>query len=99
MIKRIVLMELPSEKEALFLDIFDHAKDEIRSQKGCMGLELLKNNEHGKSILCTISFWNSETDLENYRSSDLFQSTWAAVKPLFSDRARAWTLKPVETLA
>ena len=98
MIKRIVLMELTPGNEALFLDIFDRVKSEIRSQKGCMGIELLRSNINERTSLWTISSWDSEQDLESYRSSPLFQKTWASVKPLFSDKARAWTLTSIEML-
>jgi len=98
MIKRIVLMELKPGNEAIFLDIFDQVKSEIRTQKGCMGIELLRSDMNEKTSLWTISSWQSEEDLETYRSSSLFQKTWASVKPLFSDKARAWTLTSIETL-
>ena len=98
MIKRIVLMELKPGNEAIFLDIFDQVKSEIRTQKGCMGIELLRSNMNEKISLWTISSWQSEEDLETYRSSSLFQKTWASVKSLFSDKARAWTLTSIETL-
>ena len=98
MIKRIVLMELKPGNEAIFLDIFDQVKSEIRTQKGCIGIELLRSNMNEKTSLWTISSWQSEEDLETYRSSSLFQKTWASVKPLFSDKARAWTLTSIETL-
>ena len=99
MIKRIVTMHLRPETEALFLDIFELAKNEIRSQKGCMGLELLRSELDGKVSLWTISSWQSETDLENYRASLLFQKTWNAVKPLFSEKANAWSLTPIAYLS
>jgi quinol monooxygenase YgiN len=99
MIKRVVLMNLRPETEALFLDIFEHAKNEIRSQKGCMGLELLRSEHDGKVSLWTISSWQSEADLESYRASPLFQKTWNAVKPLFSEKANAWSLTPIAYLS
>ena len=92
-------MEMIPGKEALFLDIFEDAKDEIRSRKGCMVLELLQSSFEGKTTLWTISSWESADDLESYRSSPLFQKTWSAVKPLFSDKASAWTLIPIENLS
>jgi len=92
-------MHLRPETEALFLDIFELAKKEIRSQKGCMGLELLRSELDGKVSLWTISSWQSERDLENYRDSPLFQKTWKAVKPLFSEKAKAWSLITIEYMA
>ena len=92
-------MEILPGKEALFLDIFEEVKNEIRSREGCMSLELLQSQHEGKTILWTISSWMSDADLESYRKSDLFQKTWSAVKPLFSGKARAWTLNPIESEA
>lgn len=99
MVKRIVIMELLPDKEGLFLDIFDQVKKQIRAQEGCRGLEILKSEEDGRISLWTISLWKDESDLERYRSSTLFKQTWSEVKPLFSGKARAWTLTSIETLA
>ena len=98
MIKRIVCMELLPGNEALFLDTFEVVKKQIRGQEGCNGLELLKSEENGHVSVWTISFWNHEMDLERYRSSDLFLKTWSTVKPLFSGKARAWTLTTIDIL-
>jgi hypothetical protein len=98
MIKRIVMMELLPGKEALFLDIFEDVKKEIRAQAGCEGLEVLRSEQDGHISVWTISYWHSADDLNAYRSSDLFKKTWSAVKPLFSGKARAWTLTPIESL-
>ena len=92
-------MELLPGKEGLFLDIFDTVKKQIRAQEGCTGLEILRSEEDGRISLWTISLWENEGDLEGYRSSDLFKQTWSKVKPLFSAKARAWTLTSIETLA
>lgn len=99
MIKRIVAMDLLPGQEAAFLNIFDQAKHQIRAMNGCIGLEVLKGQHDGQLSIWTISFWESEEDLERYRSSTLFKATWAAVKPLFSGKARAWTLTPIELLS
>lgn len=89
-------MELKPGTEDSFLEIFILVKEEIRSQRGCMGLELLRSVNKGETILWTISLWQSVDELETYRASPLFQRTWAAVKPLFASKASAWTLSPIE---
>ena len=99
MIKRIVMMELLPGREGLFLDIFEQVKMDIRAQKGCLGLEVLQSSQNGHVSVWTISLWESELDLDLYRSSPLFKQTWSSVKPLFSDKARAWTLTSIETLS
>ena len=92
-------MELLPGKEGLFLDIFDQVKKPLRAREGCRGLEILKSEEDGRISLWTISLWKNESDLDDYRSSPLFKKTWSEVKPLFSGKARAWTLTSIETLA
>ena len=98
MVKRIVLMELQPGTEIRFLEIFETVKQDIRAQRGCLGLELLRSSNDGKTSLWTISLWQSVDDLETYRASALFHKTWSEVKPLFSGRASAWTLTSVDTL-
>ena len=96
MIKRIVMMQLLPEKEALFLDIFEDVKRDIRNQEGCTDLEILRSEQGSIISVWTISLWTSEEALNQYRSSALFQKTWANVKPLFSSKAHAWTLTMIE---
>ena len=92
-------MELLPGREPVFLDIFEKAKMQIRLQEGCQGLELLRSARDGSISVWTISLWNSNEDLDRYRSSDLFKNTWTAVKPLFSGKARAWTLTTIEEVS
>lgn len=98
MIKRIVRMDIRPDQEALFLDIFERVKRDIRTRPGCLGLEVLRSGQSGEINIWTISLWASEADLEAYRRSELFTSTWAAVKPLFATKAQAWTLTPLEEI-
>jgi len=90
------MMPLLSGNEPLFLDIFEKAKAAIRAQEGCLALEVLRSEQDGMVSVWTISSWTSESALEGYRKSDLFKITWAAVKPLFSGKATAWTLTSIE---
>ena len=98
MVKRIVVMELLPGTEGRFLDIFDAIKNEIRSQRGCMSLELLRSSNKEETSIWTISLWQSIDDLETYRSSPLFQKTWSEVKTLFLNKAKAWTLTSIDLL-
>ena len=98
MVKRIVIMHLRPGTEDRFLEIFEHIKSEVRSHQGCMGLELLRSANPSESNICTIRLWQSADDLETYRTSALFQKTWAAVKLLFASRAQAWTLSFIDHL-
>ncbi len=80
------------------MNIFDVVKNEIRTQRGCMGLELLRTTNKEETCVWTISFWESIDDLETYRASPLFQKTWAEIKPFFVAKAQAWTLESIEIL-
>ena len=92
-------MDLLPGTEGQFLDIFDTVKKQIRASEGCLGLEVLRSVEEGSVSVWTISLWESEKALDQYRSSPLFKETWSAVKPLFSGKAKAWTLTSIEVIA
>ena len=98
MIKRIVVMHLMPGKVEQFIEIFEHIKQEVRNQQGCLSLELLRSAHPEESNVCTLSLWQSANDLETYRASALFRKTWDQVKPLFDAKAQAWTFTTVEAL-
>ena len=91
MFTRIVKMEFKEENVSDFLDNFEVVKEKIRSFPGCTFLELYRD-KNDKAIFFTYSRWNDETDLENYRNSDLFQTVWSQTKPLFREKAAAWSV-------
>jgi len=97
MITRIVRMHFrPGESEA-FLDIFNASKYMIRQFEGCEHLCLY--NEAGlPDVFFTYSTWTSAEDLDAYRNSKLFRSTWTKTKALFADKAQAWSIEEVETV-
>ncbi|MBL4670468.1 MAG: antibiotic biosynthesis monooxygenase [Flavobacteriales bacterium] len=80
-----------------FLNNFNQVKDKIRSFEGVEHLELLNNNTH-TNIYFTYSIWKSEEYLEKYRHSDLFKNVWAKTKPLFIEKAEAWSLNSLVKL-
>lgn len=92
-------MEVQPGLEAAFFNTFEQVKKEIRAQPGCLGLEVLQGQHHHHVTLCTVSLWIDESALENYRSSQLFKNTWSSVKPLFANKAQAWTLTPIESIS
>jgi (4S)-4-hydroxy-5-phosphonooxypentane-2,3-dione isomerase len=92
MIVRIVKMTFDPAKVSEFLTVFNESKTFIRNRKGCTHLELL-NDIHAKNIFFTYSYWDSETDLNNYRNSNLFENVWAKTKPLFIAKAEAWSVE------
>lgn len=98
MINRIVKMTFREEELDSFLEVFEASKDKIRNFPGVKHLELLQDVKQ-KNVLFTYSLWESEDDLENYRHSELFKKTWAKTKPLFSEKAQAWSTKSLHRLA
>jgi heme-degrading monooxygenase HmoA len=80
-----------------FLANFEANKKKIRGFKGCNFLELYRD-QNNTNIFFTYSYWDSETDLNNYRHSELFKSVWAKTKPLFNDKPEAWSVSKLVSL-
>lgn len=74
-----------------FKTLFENTKNNIRSMPGCHFLSLY--SELNTNILYTHSIWDSIDDLENYRNSNLFETTWAKTKILFNQKPEAWTVE------
>lgn len=91
MFVRIVKMGFHEENVAAFLDNFEKVKQDIRNFPGNRLLELYRDKAD-PSLFFTYSYWETEEHLETYRKSDLFCSTWAATKPLFKQKAEAWSV-------
>ena len=92
MIIRIVKMNFKPENISAFQEIFNESKHLIRAMPGCSHLELL-NDINAPEIFFTYSFWDSESDLTNYRNSSLFSTVWSKTKILFSSKAEAWSVE------
>lgn len=87
----------PGERDA-FLAIFNASKHRIRQFDGCQHLGLY--NEAGlPDVFFTYSIWSSKAHLDAYRNSELFQATWSETKALFAEKAQAWSMDEVETVA
>jgi len=97
MLVRIVKMSFSEEHIDTFLANFHHNKIEIRNFKGCRLLELYRDKQDS-NVFFTYSYWNSETDLEHYRNSELFKTVWAQTKPLFNNKPQAWSVEKIESL-
>ena len=92
MVKRIVKLTFRAELVPDFLSIFEESKDKIRALDGNLHLELLRDIAQ-PNVLFTLSVWENEQALENYRASELFKTTWARTKALFAEKAAAWTVE------
>jgi heme-degrading monooxygenase HmoA len=90
MIKRLVKLTFQADKTAAFEQIFEDSKNRIRQMQGCQHVELLHDTGQ-PTVYFTLSLWESAADLEAYRQSELFETTWAKTKILFADRPQAWS--------
>jgi quinol monooxygenase YgiN len=91
MIVRLVKMVFQKDKLEDFKNIFQQSQPKIALMDGCLSVQLHQDVNHPQ-VFFTISEWQSEVHLENYRNSQLFISTWKKVKPMFTSKAEAWSL-------
>ena len=92
MIKRLVKLSLSEAYILDFKELFGLKENEIKSFKGCAHLEIWQDCDN-PTIFFTYSIWESEDALNAYRSSLLFKSIWPNVKPMFKEKAEAWSVK------
>lgn len=97
MLVRIVKMSFADEHIETFLSNFHIHKTQIRTFNGCSLLELYRDQSE-PNIFFTYSYWDNESNLEAYRQSDLFKSVWSLTKPLFNDKAQAWSVDKIVSL-
>ena len=91
MIVRLVKMVFKESEIDNFKLIFESAQSKIVLVQGCLKVDLRQDIEQTE-IFFTISHWEGENDLENYRKSELFINIWKQVKPFFKEKAEAWSL-------
>ena len=94
-LQRIVKMSFQPEKVNDFLRLYSEVQHKISSFPGCHGVKLLREKKEG-SIFFTYSVWDSERDLNSYRSSELFSRVWKEMKSYCNDRPEAWSLDHIE---
>lgn len=97
MITRIVRMSFEPETTDQFQEIFNHSKLKIRAMQGCKYLSLHQDH-HLSNVFYTISKWDSQEDLDNYRKSEVFEATWAKTKVLFNDKPMAHSLEEIDVI-
>ena len=73
-----------------FKSFFDKIKLRVNDFEGCKGMQLLQDCKN-PSVFFTYSLWESEEDLDRYRSSETFGEVWSQIKPWFKDSPEAWT--------
>jgi len=90
MIVRIVKLTFREDEIEAFKKILADSKEKIRAFPGVLHLQMLQSADN-PCIFFTYSHWENKEALQNYRHSDLFIATWAKTKPLFSEKAEAWS--------
>jgi len=93
-ITRIVRMVFEEEKIDDFLQLFHATYSRIRFFEGCGFLELHRDADQ-PNVLYTMSRWTDASALEQYRSSELFLTTWAQTKQYFAGKPQAWSLENI----
>lgn len=97
MLVRIVKMSFHQENIPTFLENFDLMKEKIRNAPGNRLLELYQD-KNNPELFFTYSFWEEESDLENYRNSELFYAVWQFTKKLFNSKPEAWSVNQMVSL-
>ena len=97
MLIRIVRMTFRPDEIDAFMAIFVQSHEKIRAFPGCHHLNLLRDLDN-PAVRLTYSLWESPDALEAYRKSALFQTTWAATKVLFAEKAVAFSAEKVGVL-
>ena len=97
MFVRIVKLSFHAENIPTFLENFELIKEKIRNAPGNRLLELYQDKQNPE-LFFTYSYWDAETDLENYRNSELFYEVWQFTKKLFNDKPEAWSVDKLVSL-
>ncbi|MBX3101467.1 MAG: antibiotic biosynthesis monooxygenase [Bacteroidetes bacterium] len=97
MLVRFVTMRFRPEAVGHFRQVFAESKDKIAAMPGCLGVQLLPDEEEPHCFY-TWSEWTDADALDAYRHSELFAATWARTKPLFRAKPTAvsWYRFPVQ---
>jgi len=91
-ILRIVKMEFRIDQLDDFDGLFVSNEAAIAGMPGCRGVKLLKG-ANNPSIRTTLSWWDSEQDLERYRQSEVFGNVWPKTKSMFAASPIAWSVE------
>lgn len=90
MITRIVKLNISNERIEDFRATFRNNHARITGFSGCHEVRLV-HDVNNPNIHFTISVWDAESDLDNYRYSEIFAEIWSTVKPWFQEKAEAWS--------
>jgi quinol monooxygenase YgiN len=91
---RVVKLTLAPEHIETFKQVWISHKSGIATMQGCISLQAFQDHKE-PHIFFTISQWENEHALDNYRYSEFFKKLWSTVKPLFTEKAMAHSLQPI----
>jgi quinol monooxygenase YgiN len=94
MIIRFVKLSFADENIEKFKEFEKSIASTIKSFEGCTFLEILQD-VNNPQVFFTHSHWKSEQNLDNYRHSDFFKTTWQTTKQWFNDKPEAWSLSDI----
>lgn len=87
-------MTFTEDRIVEFESFFNQIKSKVAAQPGCNGVKLLKQVGN-TGVFFTYSTWDSEADLNNYRSTETFGMIWPKVKAWFADKPDAWSVEEI----
>lgn len=91
MITRIVKLTFRPDAADDFIGVFNATQSRIEAFEGCNGVKVYRDANQ-ENVFFTISDWDSEEALENYRRSELFAQVWGRAKTYFDGKPEAWSL-------
>lgn len=91
---RVVKLTLAPHHIEDFKQVWIGHKSSIANMQGCISLQAYQDHKE-PHIFFTISQWENEHALDNYRYSDFFKKLWSTVKPMFTEKAMAHSLQPI----
>lgn len=91
MLYRVVHMVFKEDKIDDFIKLFYNKQALIEANEGCKKVWLMTDSRN-KYAMATWSLWESEDHLNKYRHSEMFEDTWKTVKPMFAEKAKAYSL-------
>ena len=97
MITRLVKLTFAPQHCDAFLTIFKESQAKINARKGCNGVKLLRDTLQ-TNVFFTQSSWEDNNALESYRNSELFITTWARTKILFTAKPEVWSTVEYNTM-
>ena len=92
MITRIVKLTFKEESVDSFIKLFEDTQVAISNFKGCKEVRLMKDVSN-PVVFFTVSKWDSELFLNEYRNSPFFEKVWTQTKLYFDAKPEAWTLE------